>query len=100
MRTLLGQMCRTPNDCRLHACKFVHNSDSGKSQRAEAILLKALEEGIDIPERSYGEGRVHRDQIGKSQNQIATDILQVRTIRGKVCRTSLECRLPCCKFEH
>ena len=61
-------MCRTPNDCRLHACEFVHDSDSGKSQRAEAILSEAFEEGIDIPDGSQVESMVHRDQIGKSKN--------------------------------
>ena len=49
IRTLMGQMCRTPDDCRLLTCKFMHNSDSWKSQRAEFILGSALEEGIEIP---------------------------------------------------
>ena len=55
----MGQMCRTPNDCRLHFCKFMHNSDSGKSQRAESILESALEEGIEIPDNAPVEGMVH-----------------------------------------
>ena len=59
IRTIMGQVCRTPNDCRLHFCKFMHNSDSGKSQRAEFILENALEEGIEIPDSSPVEGMVH-----------------------------------------